>query len=110
MLEPHQTLPNDPAALQAIITSLHEEHDHRLADLRTQHEREIAILHEQIAHLRQLLFGRSSERLPADATTVQLPLFDLPEPEHIVRIPRHPASDSTRRRPRIPRDSGRLFQ
>ena len=27
-----------------------------------------------------------------------------------VRIPRHPASDSTRRRPRIPRDSGRLFQ
>ena len=27
-----------------------------------------------------------------------------------LRIPRHPASDSTRRRPRIPRDSGRLFQ
>ena len=27
-----------------------------------------------------------------------------------VRIPRHPASDSTRRRPRIPRDPGRLFQ
>ena len=30
--------------------------------------------------------------------------------EDIVRIPRHPASDSTRRRPRIPRDPGRLFQ
>jgi hypothetical protein len=28
----------------------------------------------------------------------------------MVRIPRHPASDSTRRRPRIPRDPGRLFQ
>ena len=27
-----------------------------------------------------------------------------------LRIPRHPASDSTRRRPRIPRDPGRLFQ
>ena len=29
---------------------------------------------------------------------------------HKLRIPRHPASDSTRRRPRIPRDPGRLFQ
>ena len=35
-------------------------------------------------------------------------IADLPAGE--VRIPRHPASDSTRRRPRIPRDPGRLFQ
>lgn len=79
MLESHQTLPGDPAALQTIITSMQGE----MAELRVRHERQIAILLEQIAHLRQLLFGRSSERLPSDATTVQLPLFDLPEPEHI---------------------------
>ena len=79
MLPIPETLPNDPAALHTIITSMQGE----MAELRLQHERQISILFEQIAHLRQLLFGRSSERLPSDATTVQLPLFDLPEPEQI---------------------------
>ena len=64
-----------------------------MTDLHAQHERQIAILLEQIAHLRQLLFGRSSERLPAGTSSVQLPLFDLPEPEHIeptkVRVEPH---------------------
>ena len=50
-----------------------------MADLRGENK----LLFEQLHHLRQLLFGRRSEKLPADSTTVQLPLFDLPEPEHI---------------------------
>jgi len=82
MLPHRETLPDDPAALQAKMTDLH-----------TQHERQISILLEQIAHLRQMLFGRSSERLPSDADSMQLPLFDLPEPEHIepakVRVEPH---------------------
>ena len=69
---PVETLPDDPAALREVIASL-----------QAQHERQISILLEQIRHLRQLVFGRRSEKLPADSTTVQLPLFDLPEPEHI---------------------------
>ena len=89
MLPHRETLPSDPAALQTIITSMQAQ----MTDLHTQHERQISILLEQIAHLRQLLFGRSSERLPSNANSVQLPLFDLPEPEHIepakVRVEPH---------------------
>ena len=65
---PLETLPDDPVALKRMM-----------ADLRGENK----LLFEQIHHLRQLLFGRRSEKLPADSTTVQLPLFDLPEPEHI---------------------------
>jgi transposase len=72
MNQPLKTLPNEPAALREMIRSLHAQHEHQ-----------ISILLEQIRHLRQLLFGKRSEKLPADSTTVQLPLFDLPEPEHI---------------------------
>jgi transposase len=69
---PVETLPDDPTALREIIASL-----------QVQHESQVSILLEQIRHLRQLLFGRRSEKVPTDSTTVQLPLFDLPEPEHI---------------------------
>ena len=65
---PLETLPDDPVALKRMM-----------ADLRGENK----LLFEQLHHLRQLLFGRRSEKLPADSTTVQLPLFDLPEPEHI---------------------------
>lgn len=78
MNTPVETLPEDPAALREIIASL-----------QAQHQSQVSILLEQIRHLRQLLFGRRSEKVPTDLTTVQLPLFDLPEPEHIepARIP-----------------------
>lgn len=69
---PVETLPDDPTALREIIASL-----------QVQHESQVSILLEQIRHLRQLLFGRRSEKVPTDSTTVQLPLFDMPEPEHI---------------------------
>ena len=45
-----------------------------------------------------------------DMAKVVLKYGKDPKVKELVRIPRHPASDSTRRRPRIPRDSGRLFQ
>ena len=72
MNAPLETLPNDPAELRQLVLDLHQQHEHQMS-----------VLLEQIRHLRQLLFGRQSEKLPAHSTTVQLPLFDLPEPEHI---------------------------
>ena len=65
-------VPDDPAELKRLVVDLHQ-----------QHEKQVSVLLEQIRHLRQLLFGRRSEKLPVDSTTVQLPLFDMPEPEHI---------------------------
>lgn len=69
---PIATLPDDPAELKRMMADLHQQHEHQ-----------VSVLLEQIRHLRQLLFSRRSEKLPADSTTVQLPLFDLPEPEQI---------------------------
>jgi transposase len=68
MNAPLETLPDDPAELKRMMTELLGEN---------------TLLLEQIRHLRQLLFGRRSEKLPADSTMTQLPLFDLPEPDHI---------------------------
>lgn len=67
-----ETLPDTPIELKQIIIGL-----------RDQYERQIDVYVEQIRHLRQLLFGRRSEKLPVDTDTVQLPLFDMPEPEQI---------------------------
>jgi len=67
-----KTLPDDPAELKRIVVDLHQRHEHQ-----------VSVLLEQIRYLRQQLFGRQSEKLPANSTTVQLPLFDMPEPEHI---------------------------
>ena len=94
MNPPLETLPDDPVALHEIILSLQAQMSH----LHAQYERQVSILLEQINHLRQQLFGRRSERLPLDAMLVQLPLFDLPEPEHIepAKVPVEPHS---RRKP-----------
>lgn len=67
-----ETLPDTPAELKQMIIGL-----------RDQYERQLDVYVEQIRHLRQLLFGRRSEKLPGDADKVQLPLFDMPEPEQI---------------------------
>ena len=70
-----ETLPDTPAELKQMIIGL-----------RDQHERQIDVYVEQIRHLRQLLFGRRSEKMPGDTDKVQLPLFDMPEPEQIEPI------------------------
>jgi len=67
-----KTLPDDSAELKRIVVDLHQRHEHQ-----------VSVLLEQIRYLRQQLFGRQSEKLPANSTTMQLPLFDMPEPEHI---------------------------
>ena len=70
-----ETLPDTPAELKQIIIGLCD-----------QHERQIDVYVEQIRHLRQLLFCRRSEKMPGDTDKVQLPLFDMPEPEQIEPI------------------------
>ena len=67
-----ETLPDTPDELRQMIV-----------ELRDQYQRQIDVYVEQIRHLRQLLFGRRSEKMPVDTDTVQLPLFDMPEPEQI---------------------------
>jgi transposase len=72
-------LPDDPAVLQEMVSAMQAQ----LLLLREQHEQQISILLEQIRMLRLELFGKKSEKLPAGSTMVQIPLFDLPEPEDI---------------------------
>lgn len=79
MNQPPKTLPDDPAVLQEIVSAMQAQ----LLLLRVQHEQQISILLEQIRMLRLALFGKKSEKLPAGSTMMQIPLFDLPEPEDI---------------------------
>lgn len=76
---PTETLPDDPAALQEIISTMQVQ----MALLHERYEQQVSLLLEQIRLLRHELFGKRSEKQAADATAVQLPLFDLPEPEHV---------------------------
>ncbi len=64
------TLPDDTEVLKRMLVSLQERHN-----------KETDILLEQIRFLRAQLFGRRSEKEPADALARQLPLFDMPEPD-----------------------------
>ena len=106
MNPPLEALPNDPVALQEIITSLQA----RMSHLHGQHEHQVSILLEQIRHLRQQLFGKRSERLPVEASPVQLPLFDLPEPERIepAKVPVEPHSRRKPGRKPLPPELPRL--
>lgn len=65
MDEKAATLPEDPLELQKIIA---------------RYERENELLREQVRLLYARLFGKKSEKGGEDAG-VQLPLFDMPEPE-----------------------------
>ena len=106
MNPPLEALPNDPVALQEVITSLQA----RMSHLHAQHEHQVSILLEQIRHLWQQLFGKRSERLPVEASLVQLPLFDLPEPERIepAKVPVEPHSRREPGRKLLPPELPRL--
>ncbi|HKJ63929.1 MAG TPA: IS66 family transposase [Desulfopila sp.] len=65
------TLPESPEELKEVI-----------ADLQKAHEKETAILLEQIRLLRAQLFGAKSEKAKAGEAQ-PLPLFDMPEPAEI---------------------------
>ena len=79
MITNPETLPDDPAALKRMMVELCEQYGQQVSQLNSEN----SLLHEQIRLLRQLLFGKKSEKLPANSTAVQLPLFDLPEPEYV---------------------------
>lgn len=73
MISDTSTLPDDPEKLKEIITDLHK--------VQHQYESEIELLREQISHLYHKLFGRKSEKNFPDSESLQLPLFDMPEPD-----------------------------
>lgn len=64
-------LPDDTEFLKGIIVDLHARYD-----------KDTALFMEQIRHLRDKLFGRKNEKISSTGSgAVQLPLFDMPEPE-----------------------------
>ena len=65
-----KTLPNNPEELKRIIL----ENERR-------YEKENELLREQIRLLLAQMFGKKSEKGSADSGAVQIPLFDMPEPE-----------------------------
>lgn len=105
MITNPETLPDDPAALKRMMVELCEQYGQQISQLNSEN----TLLHEQIRLLRQLLFGKKSEKLPANSTAVQLPLFDLPEPEYVepakVTVEAHDRKKSGRKPlpPELPR-------
>lgn len=65
-----KTLPDDPLELKEIIVKLK---DH--------YEKEIDLLREQVRLLYARIFGKKSEKGGGENAGIQLPLFDMPEPE-----------------------------
>jgi transposase len=70
MISVPETLPDDPAALKLLLAEVLRERESNLGT--------ISRLQEQVALLRQRLFGRKSEQTP-DAATPQLALFNEAE-------------------------------
>ena len=78
-----RTLPDDPEQLKRIIL----ENERR-------YEKENELLREQIRLLQAQMFGKKSEKGSGDSGGVQMPLFDMPEPEaepeeEDVEVPSH---------------------
>lgn len=70
MINTTSTLPDDPQELKRIIETQQR-----------RYEREIDLLREQVRLLYARIFGKKSEKGKVDPSSVQLPLFDMPEPE-----------------------------
>ena len=94
-IEP-STLPDNVDQLKAIIADFQAYHEKQIADIQDHYEKKTSLLLEEIRLLRARIFGRKSEKIPPQ-NTVQLPLFDMPEPEdvgeehaeEVVRVPAH---------------------
>ncbi|BCL61591.1 IS66 family transposase [Desulfomarina profundi] len=52
-----------------------------MLETRRSYEKEINLLHEQLRLLRAQMYGKKSEKRTSDNGAVQLPLFDMPEPD-----------------------------
>jgi hypothetical protein len=71
------SLPNDPAALKGIITSLMAEHEGAIASIVADHEAVVSQMEERIRLLQSIIFGSKSEKRKADTPGQrQLSLFD----------------------------------
>jgi transposase len=70
MIKKAKTLPNDPEELKRIILENERRYD-----------KENELLREQIRLLLAQMFGKKSEKGSGDSGAVQMPLFDMPEPE-----------------------------
>lgn len=73
MVHDTSTLPDSPEELKQIIADLQ--------GLQRRYERENELLREQVRLLYARIFGKKSEKGQLDSAAVQLPLFDMPEPE-----------------------------
>jgi len=77
-----KTLPDDPEELKRIIL-----------ETERRYEKETELLREQIRLLQAQMYGKKSEKGTADSGAVQIPLFDMPEPEveeeETVAVPAH---------------------
>lgn len=85
------TLPDDSLELQAIIFKMQD-----------RYEKEIDLLREQIRLLYARIFGMKSEK-GSESSKVQLPLFDMPEPEmepekEAIEVPAHTRQKSGRKK------------
>ena len=87
-------LPDNVAELKQVIVSLQSS----LEEKEQQHTTEIKILKEQVAFLRDKLFGTKSEKYPLDLNPPQLLLFDEPgdiasdqatSPDEEIEVPAH---------------------
>ena len=91
MLKDTSTLSDDPLELKEIIIKLQD-----------RYEKENDLLREQVRLLYAKLFGKKSEKGGPDPTGVQLPLFDMPEPEaepekEEIEVPSHTREKSGRK-------------
>ena len=121
MSEDTASLPNDPAALKAVIAALQTENAKMSASLRA-HDLLIQALRVRIAKLQKQKFGPSSEKVEREIEQLELALEDLqvalaeandiqpdqdsdPEAEEEVTEP--PEQKKQRRRPKVSKDTPR---
>lgn len=121
MSEDTASLPNDPAALKAVIAALQTENAKMSASLRA-HDLLIQALRVRIAKLQKQKFGPSSEKVEREIEQLELALEDLqvalaeandiqpdqysdPETEEEVTEP--PEQKKQRRRPKVSKDTPR---
>jgi len=92
MSKTSKILPDDPEELKRIIV-----------ETERRYEKENELLREQIRLLQAQMFGKKSEKGSAESGAVQIPLFDMPEPEappekDSVEIPKHKRKKPGRKR------------
>jgi len=95
MSETIKTLPDDPEELKQIIL--------KSQAVQSRFEKENELLREQIRLLQAQMFGKKSEKGASDSGAVQIPLFDMPEPEiepegDKVEVPRHKRQKAGRKK------------